>query len=168
MAELPYADVDIQTPTGDIYKGKAFQDRVCGVSVVRAGASMETALRSVIKDIPIGKILIQTDHSKGEPVLHYCKLPPDISNRYVLVADAQIATGAAAVMALRVIVDHHVPQEKIIFMSLLASPMGLATIRNAFPNVKVIVSAVDKEVTDNYHIRPGFGNFGDRYFGTFE
>jgi hypothetical protein len=35
---------------------------------------MEQGLRSVIQDIPIGKILIQTDAATCEPLLHYCKL----------------------------------------------------------------------------------------------
>jgi Tat protein secretion system quality control protein TatD with DNase activity len=30
---------------------------------------MEASLRKVVKDIPIGKILIQTDSSTGEPLV---------------------------------------------------------------------------------------------------
>lgn len=54
---------------------------------------MEQGLRSVVKDVPIGKLLIQTDAYSGEPQLHYCKLPLDIANRYVYVMDSSIATG---------------------------------------------------------------------------
>ncbi|KAI8923590.1 uridine kinase [Entophlyctis helioformis] len=168
LAELPFVDRDVLTPTGAIYKGTSLQELLCGVSIVRAGASMEQGLRKVVKDIPIGKVLIQTDPRTGEPQLHYCKLPHDIAKRYVIVVDAQIATGAAAMMAIRVILDHDVPQDHIIFLSLLSSPVGLHSISHAFPQVRIVTSAIDPEINDAYHIVPGFGNFGDRYFGTLD
>ncbi|RKO93142.1 uracil phosphoribosyltransferase-domain-containing protein, partial [Blyttiomyces helicus] len=137
---------------------------VCSVSIVRAGATMEQSLRKVVKDIPIGKMLIQTDPATGEPLLHYCKLPGDIQERYVLLSDAQIATGAAALMAIRVLLDHDVPQERIIFLSLIASPLGVSTIAKAFPSVKIVTSEVDAELDDKLYIVPGFGNFGGMCF----
>ncbi|KAJ3164481.1 Uridine-cytidine kinase-like 1 [Geranomyces variabilis] len=167
LTELPFSSVDIPTPVpNQIYKGVVWKGEVCGVSIIRAGLTMEQGLRSVVKDIPIGKMLIQTDQSTGEPQLHYCKLPADITSRYVLISDAQIATGAAALMAIRVIIDHEVPADRIIFLSLLASPLGLHTIARAFPEVRIVVAEVDKEIDEQGHLCPGFGNFGDRYFGT--
>ncbi|KAI9099946.1 uridine kinase [Phlyctochytrium arcticum] len=166
LAELPVSNIDVVTPIGKIYKGVVSNEQVCGVSVIRAGATMERGLRSVVKDIPIGKMLIQTEGATGEPQLHYCKLPSDISSRYVLLSDAQIATGAAALMAIRVILDHDVPQNHIIFLSLIAAPHGLRNIARAFPQVKVVTAEVDIELDDKGHVVPGFGNFGDRYFGT--
>ena len=41
--------------------------RLCGVSVLRAGETMEPALCEVCKDIRLGKILIQTNLDTGEP-----------------------------------------------------------------------------------------------------
>lgn len=38
-----------------------------GVSILRAGETMEPALRAVCKDVRIGKILIQTNLDSGEP-----------------------------------------------------------------------------------------------------
>ena len=35
--------------------------KVCGVSVVRSGESMESGLRAVCKNVAIGKVLIQRD-----------------------------------------------------------------------------------------------------------
>ena len=43
--------------------------KICGVSIMRAGESMEIALREVCKDIRIGKILIQSDKKTSEPVV---------------------------------------------------------------------------------------------------
>ena len=37
------------------------------MSVLRAGETMEPALREVCKDVKVGKILIQTNIDSGEP-----------------------------------------------------------------------------------------------------
>ena len=44
--------------------------RLCGVSVLRAGETMEPALCEVCKDIRLGKILIQTNLDTGEPEVY--------------------------------------------------------------------------------------------------
>ena len=80
--------------------------------------------------------------------------------------DATVATGAAAMMAIRVLLDHDVPEENITLSSLLMAESGVNTVAYAFPKVKIVTTAVDKEVNDKFHILPGIGNFGDRYFGT--
>ena len=44
---------------GSTYSGVQFSSKICGVSIVRAGESMENGLRQVCQKIRIGKILIQ-------------------------------------------------------------------------------------------------------------
>lgn len=41
--------------------------QITGVSILRAGETMEPALRAVCKDVRIGTILIQTNQLTGEP-----------------------------------------------------------------------------------------------------
>lgn len=41
--------------------------QITGVSILRAGETMEPALRAVCKDVRIGTILIQTNRYTGEP-----------------------------------------------------------------------------------------------------
>lgn len=166
LSLLPFEDIVVETPQNNKYDGKRFKGRICGVSILRAGEVMEPALCEVCKDIRLGKILIQTNNISGEPELHYLRLPKDIKKDYVLLMDATVATGAAAMMAIRVLLDHDVPQENILFLSLLVAESGVQTVAYAFPKVKIVTTAVDKEVNENFHILPGIGNFGDRYFGT--
>ncbi|XP_026856204.1 uridine-cytidine kinase-like 1 isoform X2 [Electrophorus electricus] len=140
--------------------------KISGVSILRAGETMEQALMAVCKDIRLGKILIQTNHDTGEPELHYLRLPKDISEDYVILMDSTVSTGAAALMAIRVLLDHDVQEDKIFLLSLLMAEMGVHSVAYAFPKVRIITTAVDKKVNDEFHIIPGIGNFGDRYFGT--
>ena len=58
------------------------------------------------------------------------------------------------------------PQERILFVSVLAAKLGIHSVAYVFPRVKIITSAVDPEVNSQFHILPGVGNYGDRYFGT--
>lgn len=46
-SELPFEQRDVQTPVGCPYHGVLFSQRICGVSIVRAGESMENGLRAV-------------------------------------------------------------------------------------------------------------------------
>jgi uridine kinase len=96
----------------------------------------------------------------------YCKLPPNIATRYVLLMDPLIGTGATAMMAIRVLLDHNVPEENIFFLTLIAAPTGINTLAYAFPSVKIITTSIDDCLNEKYFILPGAGNFGDRYFGT--
>lgn len=61
----------IDTPQGIPYHGKRVaSNKICGVSIMRAGETMEQALCDVCKDIRIGKILIQTNENTDEPEVY--------------------------------------------------------------------------------------------------
>ncbi|XP_039092904.1 uridine-cytidine kinase-like 1 isoform X4 [Hyaena hyaena] len=167
LSFLPFQDCVVQTPQGQDYAGKCYAGKqITGVSILRAGETMEPALRAVCKDVRIGTILIQTNQLTGEPELHYLRLPKDISDDHVILMDCTVSTGAAAMMAVRVLLDHDVPEDKIFLLSLLMAEMGVHSVAYAFPQVRIITTAVDKRVNDLFRIIPGIGNFGDRYFGT--
>ncbi|CAJ0931177.1 unnamed protein product [Ranitomeya imitator] len=94
------------------------------------------------------------------------RLPKDISEDHVILMDCTVSTGAAAMMAVRVLLDHEVPEDKIFLLSLLMAELGVHSVAYAFPHVRILTTAVDKKVNDMFRIIPGIGNFGDRYFGT--
>lgn len=57
--------------------------------------------------------------------LYYLRLPKDIKDYMVILMDATVATGAAAMMAIRVLLDHDVPEENILIVSLLMAESGI-------------------------------------------
>ncbi|EPY87803.1 hypothetical protein CB1_000220024 [Camelus ferus] len=68
LSFLPFQDCVVQTPQGQDYAGKCYAGKqITGVSILRAGETMEPALRAVCKDVRIGTILIQTNQLTGEP-----------------------------------------------------------------------------------------------------
>ena len=58
LGHLPFAERSVVTPTGRQYVGVDFAKKLCGVSIIRSGESMENALRACCKGIKIGKILV--------------------------------------------------------------------------------------------------------------
>lgn len=163
---LPFEPYDVETPTGKVYHGVRFTAQICGVSIVRAGESMESGLRDVAKSVRIGKILIQRDEETTQPVLYYSRLPDDIAKRHVLLLDPMLATGGSAMAAIGVLVEKGVPPERIVFLNLIAAPEGIEAVFRKYPSIKIVTSAVDERLNEKAYILPGIGDFGDRFFGT--
>ena len=55
--------------------------------------------------------------------------------------DPTVASGAAVVMAIRVLLDHDVHEENIIIMSLLVAEQGVKTVAYNYPRVCLIAIA---------------------------
>jgi uridine kinase len=58
-----------------------------------------------------------------------------VSHKYFILSLILVATGAAAIMAIRVLLDHDVPEENIQLVSLLMAEIGVHSIAYAFPKV---------------------------------
>lgn len=163
---LPFEQWDVETPVGRTYDGVRFASGICGVSIARAGESMEAGLRAVCRSIRIGKILIQRDKVTKLPRLYYSALPADIAKRHVLLLDPMLATGGTALAAIQVLLDNGVAEEKIIFINLLTVPEGIAAVCGRYPQVRIVTAAVDERLNEDAYMIPGIGDFGDRFFGT--
>ncbi|WVQ95972.1 uracil phosphoribosyltransferase [Kwoniella sp. CBS 9459] len=157
LNHLPVIDKKVITPTGKEYGGVAFQGRICGVSIMRAGEAMEAGLRDCCRSVRIGK-----DEETAQPKLFYAKLPDDIAQRFVLLLDPMLATGGSCIKAIEVLLDHGVQEEKILFLNLIASPEGINKVCTRFPKLRIITAWVDEGLDSNSYIVPGLGDFGDR------
>jgi uridine kinase len=60
--------------------------------------------------------------------------------------DSTVTSGSAAMMAIRILLDHDVLEENIVFCSLLMAASGVHSIAYAFPKVKIFTTAVEFEV----------------------
>ncbi|KAK4264501.1 hypothetical protein QN277_025665 [Acacia crassicarpa] len=164
LGHLPFTEKQVITPTGSIYTGVDFCKKLCGVSVIRSGESMENALRACCKGIKIGKILI---HREGdETQLIYGKLPKDISERHVLLLDPVLGTGNSASQAIECLIRNGVPESHIIFLNLISAPEGIHRVCKRFPYLKIVTSEIEVGLNEEFRVIPGLGEFGDRYFGT--
>ncbi|CAH8392228.1 unnamed protein product [Eruca vesicaria subsp. sativa] len=165
LGHLPFTEMQVITPTGSVYSGVDFCKRLCGVSVIRSGESMENALRACCKGIKIGKILIHREGDNGQQLV-YEKLPNDISERHVLLLDPILGTGNSAVQAINLLISKGVPEGNIIFLNLISAPQGVHVVCKKFPRLKIVTSEIEHGLNEEFRVIPGMGEFGDRYFGT--
>ncbi|OBZ66622.1 Uracil phosphoribosyltransferase [Grifola frondosa] len=73
-----------------------------------------------------------------------------------------LATGGSAMKAVEVIMEHGVPEERIIFINLISSPEGLKNFCTRYPSLRVITGWIDKGLNEKAYIIPGLGDFGER------
>lgn len=163
LNQLPVENHTVET-AASTYDGVRFLGKICGVSIVRAGESMEQGLRDCCRSVRIGKILIQRDEETALPKLFYSKLPDDIADRYVMLLDPMLATGGSAMKAVEVLLENGVKQDRILFLNLLASPEGIQTFYEKYPEIKIITGSIDQGLDEKKYIVPGLGDFGDRYY----
>ncbi|XP_078438698.1 uridine kinase-like protein 3 isoform X2 [Wolffia australiana] len=165
LGHLPFKEKQVITPTGSVYTGVEFCKRLCGVSVIRSGESMENALRACCKGIKIGKILIHREGDNGQQLIYH-NLPTDISERHVLLLDPILGTGNSAVHAISLLMSKGVPETNIIFLNLISAPQGVHVVCKTFPRVTIVTSEIESRLNEEFRVVPGMGEFGDRYFGT--
>ncbi|KAL2761108.1 hypothetical protein ACRALDRAFT_1045742 [Sodiomyces alcalophilus JCM 7366] len=140
LNNVSYKEHSVETPQGYRYNGLKAQGEVTAVLVLRGGAAFETALHRLIPDCRTGRVLIQSNVRTGEPELHYLKLPRDIEkSESVLLIDTQMASGGAALMAVQVLVDHGVAQEKIVLACYHAGKLGVHRLTQVFPSISVVL-----------------------------
>ncbi|KAJ3334654.1 Uridine-cytidine kinase-like 1, partial [Kappamyces sp. JEL0680] len=154
---------------GGLSLGDKAQPKHYSVTIVRGGMPLTAALQKEIPKVLTGTFSIAS--STSDPILKKFDLPHigNISrDGTVFLMDDQIATGATALMAIRILLDHHIPEEGIIFCTLVASALGLSNIHRAFPAVRIVTgSIVDyQQESKGSGLVGGFGKFSQRYFGT--
>lgn len=161
---LPLREIEVETPVG-VARAKVIDGKkMAVVPILRAGLGMSDGILSLIPAAKVGHIGLYRDPETLNPVEYYCKMPADIEERDVIVADPMLATGGSASAAIQFIKNHGAT--KISLMSIIAAPEGLEKIYGDHPDVEIFVAAIDERLNDHGYIVPGMGDAGDRIFGT--
>ena len=115
-----------------------------------------------------GKILIQRDEESLEklPKLFYKKLPKDISQRIVYVADNMLGTGSTAAMAIDVLISEGCEVKNMRFVNIISCNEGIERLRSRYPELTIYTAQIDPVLSESKYIVPGVGDFGDRYYNT--
>ena len=141
-----YVPRKVVTPQGTQYAGLEPSGTISAISILRGGSIMEPSLRRTLPSCLTGRLLIQTNYRTGEPELHFRYLPPTIAQHsQVLLLDPQMSSGGAALMAVRVLVDHGVKEEAIVFVAWFAGDNGIRRLTAVFPGVRVVVGRIGRD-----------------------
>ena len=154
-------DVSLQDSNPYKFQGLHSKDDIIAVNIIRSGDCFMNSLMKTVPEVTVGKLLIQSDSQTGEPQLHYDSLPKDISgeNKKIFLFDSQIISGAAAIMAIQVLIDHKVTEKNIILCSYLSTEVGLRRVKRVFPMVQVVIgklSSMEEEEEVKWYNEEGF------------
>ena len=162
--DLPLTEKEIETPIcktmAPTIRGKKF----AVVPILRAGLGLVEGVLRMVPSARVGHIGLYRNEETLEPVKYFCKMPPDIAERDILIVDPMLATGGSADAAIGFMKEYGCTNIKL--MVLLAAPEGIERIRKAHPDVDIYCGAVDQKLNEVGYIVPGLGDAGDRIFGT--
>lgn len=162
--DLPLAEVEIETPICKMTAHKVSGRKLAIVPILRAGLGMVEGLQTLVPVAKVGHIGLYRDEKTHTPVVYYCKLPEDISQRLVIVTDPMLATGGSSCDALTMLKERGCTNIRL--MCLVAAPEGTKKVQEKHPDVDIYVAAVDERLNKDAYIVPGLGDAGDRIFGT--
>lgn len=164
LRDLPLQEIEIETPIQKtkqkVLKGK----KLAVVPILRAGLGMVNGMLQLVPSAKVGHIGMYRDEETLQPHEYYCKLPPDINDRLIVVVDPMLATGGSACDAISQIKSYG--GKNIKFLCLIAAPEGIEALTKAHPDVDIYCANVDERLNEHGYIVPGLGDAGDRIFGT--
>ncbi len=161
---LPLEEVQVKTPVGIATCHRIAGKKLAVVPILRAGLGMVDGMVAMMPNVKVGHVGLYRDPQTLEPVKYYFKMPPDITERDVIVVDPMLATGGSAVAAVQFLKDEGVKNIK--FMCIIGAPEGIAAMQKAHPDVDIFVAGQDEKLNEHGYIVPGLGDAGDRIFGT--
>lgn len=160
---FPHDPVEIETPM-EPTTGTRLRGTITIVPVLRAGLGMAEGVMEVMPEARVGHLGMARDEQTLEPVAYLNKLPVDLDAGPVILVDPMLATGGSAAAALAMLRD--AGAHDLRFMCLVASPEGIARIRETEPELVIYATAVDRQLNEKGYILPGLGDAGDRLYGT--
>jgi uracil phosphoribosyltransferase len=160
--DLATEEKPIETPMEPM-NGRVLAKPLVVVPILRAGLGMLQPFHDNFPDVSVGYVGLERDHATAIARSYYCKLPPLAGTR-VIIVDPMLATGGSAAQAVTVV--KAAGGTEIVFVCIVASPEGIATMQQAHPEVPIHAGALDRALNSRKYILPGLGDFGDRLYGT--
>jgi len=163
-SDLADEEVEVQTPLERTPGRRISGKKVAICPILRAGMGMLDGVLSLIPGARVGFIGLYRNEETLEPVEYYLKLPDDLAERDVILLDPMLATGNSTAAAVDLVKRSGATSVRLI--ALIAAPEGIRRVREAHPDVRIVVASVDRQLNDQGYILPGLGDAGDRLYGT--
>ncbi|HUR52551.1 MAG TPA: uracil phosphoribosyltransferase [Gemmataceae bacterium] len=163
MIDVDLRPVEVATPLTTVTCHE-IATKIGLVPVLRAGLGMAEAMSQALPEAAVWHIGLYRDHATLKPVTYYNKLPPKPDMGLAFVLDPMLATGGSAIEAINLLKKAGTPKVK--FIGIIAAPEGVKALRDAHPDVPIVLAALDSHLNDIGYIVPGLGDAGDRQFGT--
>ena len=162
--DVPTQEIEVQTPLETVKQTVVKENSIAIVPILRAGLGMVDGVLTLFPAAKVGHIGLYRNEETLEPQEYYCKLPVGIDEKVVMVVDPMLATGGSACDAIKMLKKRGCKHIKL--MSIIGAPEGVEKVAEAYPDVEIYVSTLDRCLNENGYILPGLGDAGDRIFGT--
>lgn len=162
--DLPLREVEVETPICKCLTKVLTGKKLGIVPILRAGLGMVDGVMKLVPAAKVGHIGLYRDPETLKPVEYYCKLPPDVQERELIVVDPMLATGGSSIAAVNSLKERGCTSIKL--MCLIGAPEGIQAMQEAHPDVDIYIAAIDEKLNEHGYIVPGLGDAGDRIFGT--
>ena len=164
MDDVQLVPVEVETPLEKTVQYRIPEESVAIVPILRAGLGMVDGVTNLVPAAKVGHIGLYRDPETHLPVEYYCKLPPDVGEREMLVLDPMLATGGSSIAAIDILKRYGCRSIKLV--CLVGCPEGVEALAKAHPDVDLYIAAIDDHLNEHKYIVPGLGDAGDRLFGT--
>ncbi|QCO57935.1 uracil phosphoribosyltransferase (plasmid) [Pseudorhodobacter turbinis] len=161
---LPMTTMQIETPMEPMEAPVLEGKKLALISILRAGNGLMDGILELIPAARVGFVGLYRDPETLKPVQYYCKVPDALDSRMTIAVDPMLATGNSSVAAIDLLKAQGATN--IRFLCLLATPEGVARMKEAHPDVPIITASLDSRLDEHGYIIPGLGDAGDRMFGT--
>ncbi|MGC6528615.1 MAG: uracil phosphoribosyltransferase [Paracoccaceae bacterium] len=162
--ELDLTTKRIETPLTEMDAPVLDGKKLALISILRAGNGLLDGVLELIPGARVGFVGLYRDPKSLQAVEYYFKVPDALEDRLVIAVDPMLATGNSSVAAIDKLKE--AGARNIRFMCLLAAPEGVARMKDAHPDVRIVTAALDSHLNEKGYIVPGLGDAGDRMFGT--
>jgi len=162
--DLPLDMVEIETPIARMTAPRIAGKKLVFAPILRSGMALVEGMLELVPTARVAHIGLYRDPDTLVAVEYFFKAPIDVTERQVIVVAPVIATANTAVAAVDRLKERGA--RDIRYVCLITVPAALERLRGIHPDVPVWTAAIDDRLDDDAFIVPGFGDAGDRAYGT--
>ena len=168
---LPQTEIEVETPLIKFIT-KTINPNISIIisPILRAGLIFTDEAVDILPQAAIRHIGMYRDEKTLKPVWYYNKVPMPVDkpaeDYYVYITDPMLATGNSLSEAIKLYLEKGIPEKNICCVCIISSPEGVKKVFEEFPNITLIVAAVDSHLNERGYIVPGMGDAGDRIYNT--
>ncbi len=160
--------VKINTPVAPTVGMQLSQPTPVVIPILRAGLGMLEGMTRLLPTSEVGFLGMVRNEETLEASTYADRIPGNLAGRQVFLLDPMLATGGTLISAIELMLQRGA--NKIVAITLLSAPEGIAAVENAFKDqevdITIVTGALDEKLNEKGYIVPGLGDAGDRLFGV--
>lgn len=169
LSDLKVRSTRVSTPLEETI-GYVFSEEIAVATILRAALGMVAPIQEILPEAKIFHVDMYRNEETLQPVWGRSKIPMDCKDFVWLIPDPMLATGGSAIATISHLKERGA--KRIMYLGVIAALDGINALSDIHPDVRIVVAAVDKNLSDGQgkfpkgYIMPGLGDAGDRQFGT--